>query len=81
MFFNKAEDEIELEDFSAAGLRKKLKSMKGTKASPKSIGSSILRMLPFFNKFMDSVDGTGSAITNMVQVAGHVSSRHGVSRY
>ncbi|HHF0526848.1 TPA: hypothetical protein ACTUT5_003505 [Legionella anisa] len=73
MFFNKAEDEIELEDFSAAGLRKKLKSMKGTKASPKSIGSSILRMLPFFNKFMDSVDGTGSAITNMVQVAGHVS--------
>lgn len=73
MFFNKTEDEIELEEFSAAYLRKKLKSMKGTKASPKSIASSILRMLPFFNKFMDSVDGSGSAITHMVQVAGHVS--------
>lgn len=73
MFFNKTEDEIELEEFSAAYLRKKLKSMKGTKASQKSIAASILRMLPFFNKFMDSVDGSGSAITHMVQVAGHVS--------
>ncbi|MCE0722175.1 MULTISPECIES: hypothetical protein [Legionella] len=73
MFFNKTEDEIELEEFSAAYLRKKIKSMKGIKTSPKSIASSILRMLPFFNKFMDSVDGSGSAITHMVQVAGHVS--------
>ncbi|KTD42696.1 hypothetical protein [Legionella parisiensis] len=73
MFFNKTEDEIELEEFSAAYLRKKLNSMRGTKASQKSVASSILRMLPFFNKFMDSVDGSGSAITHLVQVAGHVS--------
>ncbi|PWY56544.1 hypothetical protein DGG96_05310 [Legionella qingyii] len=70
MFFD--ENEIELEDFSIKHLRKKLKSMKGTKASKKSIAQSILKILPFFNKFIDSAEGAGSTITSMVQIQGHL---------
>ncbi len=74
MFFNKTEFEIEesSEGYSAKELRIKLNSMRGTKASKKSIALSILRMLPFFNKFVDSLSGAGGAITHMVQVEGLV---------
>ncbi|KTD00613.1 hypothetical protein OQJ19_06585 [Fluoribacter gormanii] len=70
MFFD--EHETELEDFSIIHLRKKLKSMKGTKVSKKSIVQSILKTLPFFNKFIESAEGAGSTITSMVQIQGHL---------
>ncbi|WP_454781431.1 hypothetical protein [Legionella sp. WA2022007384] len=72
MFFDENENEIELEDFSITHLRKRLKLMKGTTASKKSITQSILKTLPFFNRFIESAEVAGSAITSMVQIKGHL---------
>lgn len=73
MFFHKIEEEIELEDFSPEELRKKLKKMKGNRASKKSILFSLLKTIPFFNKLMESVELSGDALTNIAEIEGHVS--------
>ncbi|KTD53189.1 coiled-coil protein [Legionella santicrucis] len=55
----------------AEGFRKKLASMKGV-ASQKSIALSILKLIPFFNKFIASASGAGNAITRMIEIEGLV---------
>lgn len=56
---------------NAEGLRKKLASMKGV-ASQKSVALSILKLIPFFNKFIASANGAGNAITRMIEIEGLV---------
>lgn len=56
---------------NAEGLRKRLASMKGV-ASQKSIALSILKLIPFFNKFIASANGAGNAITRMIEIEGLV---------
>ncbi|AUH71463.1 hypothetical protein [Legionella sainthelensi] len=55
----------------AVGFEKKLASMKGV-ASQKSIALSILKLIPFFNKFIASASGAGNAITRMIEIQGLV---------
>lgn len=73
MFFKTDIETFEhLEADSVEQLRKKLKVMKGIKASKKSIALAILRMLPFASKFIDSLGGAGGAINRLVEVKGLV---------
>ncbi|VEB32440.1 coiled-coil protein [Legionella sainthelensi] len=55
----------------AVRFEKKLASMKGV-ASQKSIALSILKLIPFFNKFIASASGAGNAITRMIEIQGLV---------
>ena len=73
MFFKTDIETFEqLEADSVGYLRKKINTMKGIKASKKSIALAILRMLPFASKFIDSLEGAGSAINHLVMVEGIV---------
>ncbi|MCW8399019.1 hypothetical protein OQJ26_09475 [Legionella sp. PATHC038] len=73
MFFKTDIETFEqLEADSVGHLRKKVSSMKGIKASKKSIALAILRMLPFASKFIDSLGGAGSTINHLAEVKGIV---------
>lgn len=74
MSLNKTEIEIMEQpqlNQDAVGFEKKLASMKGV-ASQKSIALSILKLIPFFNKFIASASGAGNAITRMIEIQGLV---------
>ncbi|KTC91589.1 hypothetical protein [Fluoribacter dumoffii] len=73
MFFKTdIENFEEFEEDSVGHLRKKLHSMKGTKAPKVKISLAILRMIPFANKFISSLELAGCSMNHLVELKGFV---------
>lgn len=77
MFSTKTESEIMnqkhlFEEDSVEQMRLKLTLMKGKNASKKSITLAILKMIPFFNKFISAADGVGNVLISLVEIEGHI---------